>query len=155
MLIDELCKLVYGFDEGLMELLEKLLDPTQETDKAILDEVTKELAVHRGHQDKKSALNELDPIKTEYDVIDKYFRVQQENLAELRRAASKKSIMSTIAKNISVIRGSAFKLEGNERISKMGAVGVSQRMDRRYFLNPDKYNWEFRNYFTSPQASEE
>ncbi len=141
---EELVKLIWAFDKHLVDLLEKNLIPHDPDDKLILSLVSSVLERYLNEKEVKLKMKEFNPAENELEYMETYFRLEHEKQTELMEEAQHKSIFNQIARTISVIRGNAFTTESNPKISPMATVGVSQLMDQRYYMNPDAYEYNFR-----------
>lgn len=141
---ENLKDLIWAYDYNLIELVEKFIDVSQDTDKQMLKSLNDSYLVYKNEKESKSKIKEFNPIENERENVDYFFRLVYEKNAELMEQAQSKSFFSMIAKNINVIRGSGFTSEGNTNISLMGQVGKSWLIDQRYSINPDKYEWQFK-----------
>lgn len=96
---------------------------------------------------KKREINEFNPMLNSYDILLKYNQYDHRKRSDMQKMMHKNSGSFNIFKNISVIRGSAFKSEKNPRINVMGSVRSSQLLDKRIYEDPIKYENDYNDEF--------
>jgi len=144
----QLIELIWAYDHNVIDLVKKLLKEDDETDKKLLVELESAYLEFEQIKKQKATIQEFNPLLNELDDFEYYFEVEHELRAEQMEKATKRSIFTQLAKNISVIRGSAFKTEGATEITRMGTVSTSMLVDMRYYQNPDQYQWEYNQEMT-------
>jgi hypothetical protein len=143
-LTQELIQLIAAYGEHVLKMAKRFLDNSKESDQIILnklEEATKEYVVDR---EERSQISELNPLLNELEYVEQYFRLEHEKQTEMTEQAQSKSVFAAIAKNIHVIRGKGFRSEESEGVSMMGDFEFSRLIDMRYYINPEKYEWQFK-----------
>lgn len=73
-----------------------------------------------------------------------YFEDYNQQMQKIQQELEKDSFLSTI-QNISVVRGSAFKIEGQTKPTKMGKYEHSSSLPQTYFYHPDNFEYQMKN----------
>jgi hypothetical protein len=94
----------------------------------------------------KSTCREFDPYLNELEFVEYFFQLEHEKNSEQMELVEAKSILADFGQRVSVIRGSAFKLDTAGRIGEMGKIGFTHLIDQRYNINPDKYEQDFHDF---------
>ena len=147
LLFEKMIELFNAYNKNLIVMIETLLDLEKKEDLNFIAKIKAEFKKYEKYHELKGNLHELDPYKNEIDYLEKFYRIEQEHQAELMKKISEESFIRTIAKNIRILRGSGFKVEQNDNISMLGTYSTEFPVDRRYFLNPEKYNWELQEFY--------
>ncbi|HUC80955.1 MAG TPA: hypothetical protein VMR70_08570 [Flavisolibacter sp.] len=153
-----LVELIWAYDRGLMELADQHLDRSAYEDKNLLETLSAAFAEYEMEKALKKKVKEFSPFENELELMEQFYRLEQEKNAEMMEKASERSFFSQIGKNISVIRGSGFNSELNKNIAMMGKMEFSRMMDQRYSINPEGYEWNFKltvlgkNYSTDDEV---
>lgn len=148
LLKQQLIELIWAYDHHLIDLVKSRLQEDDENDKLLLHDLETAYTDFELVKQQKAAIQEFSPLQNELEPLEYYFRLEHEQRAEQMEKATSRSIFTQLAKNISVIRGSAFKTEGSTDITRMGTVSTSMLVDMRYFQNPDQYQWEYNQEMT-------
>lgn len=152
----ELTQLIHAYDHHLIEMVKSGLQPdTSEDDKGLLSRLEGAYAQFKKDSEMKNQIKEFNPIENELEYVDMFYRLEHEQQAEMMEQVQRSSIFAQLAKNISVIRGSGFNSETNKSIALMGTVGASRLIDRRYSMNPEAYEWNFKMNATSANYTQE
>ena len=153
-----LFELIWAYDRGIIELAGRHLDKGVAEDNDLLAALHSAFGEYEKEKDLKKKVKEFSPFENELELMEQFYRLEQEKNAEMMEKASERSFFSEMAKNISVIRGSGFKSELNKTITMMGRMEYSRMIDQRYSINPEGYEWNFKlgvlgnNYSTDNEA---
>jgi hypothetical protein len=150
-----LIALIEAYGHHTIDMTKNCLDPEDPMDEELLNSLNAAFRKYKQEADERMQVKELDPIENELQHLELYFQLEHEKQAEMMEEATRQSIFAQLAKNIHVIRGSAFNTELNPEISLMGEVGASHLLDQRYSINPEAYEWNFRLNATTKNYSEE
>ena len=134
-------------------MLENALDLKNEIDEKLMNFCLEEFKKETEIKKLKEKFNELNPIKNNIDLVDKYYRLEKENQAEIAEKVNEGSFWSSI-KNINVIRGIAHKTEDNKNIFMMQNISSEIFIDKMYYVDPEKYSWEFEQFFRNETTNE-
>jgi hypothetical protein len=151
-----LIDLIQAYDHNLVDMVRNIVDPTKDNDKQLLEALEKAYGAYKEEQDRKKSINEFDPRLNEFRHIDLYYRLEVEQNAEAMEAAQGKSVFAQIAKKTIILRGSGY--EGHQgELAQLQEFSVSRLIDKRLYINPDKFEWDFQqnatgnNYTTNPE----
>ena len=157
LLINHIVQLVFSYEELIIDLLNPILKSDDTNDVEILEKVNDTWSNYKEILDKKRRLLELNPFVNQRHLTESYYRKEQEYKVEQMEQAHKDTslLKMGIARNIPVIRGSAFKMEGeNQSINKLGKVETIMHIDKRYYINPSAYELNFQNHILNKNYSE-
>lgn len=143
----EISDLFQAYESHILELLEKSLDRKIDKDAKLIKEFGKVYDDYKKKRDEKKKYSELNPFKNDREFLDKYYQTEMEYNRKLMEKAQENSFMKHLGKSIGTIRGSGFKLEGEEKPNMMGTHSTKIRLDRRTFIDPEKHTWNIYNYF--------
>jgi len=139
-----LINLIAAYDYHVLDMAKEHLDLTGSYDKSLLDKLIAAYETFKEATDARVQIKELDPMENELRYVDLYYRLEREKQAEMMERATSQSIFGQLAKNTTIIRGSGYNTEDNPAIAMLATVGSSRLMDRRYSINPEAYEWNFR-----------
>jgi len=106
----------------------------------------------KSHYMLKKAIKEFDPYINYYQPFKRYVENDNRRMALMQEHIRKKqSDPFGLFKNISVIRGSAFKSEQSDKIMRMGKFSSSKLLDKRIYEDPIKYEENYDKLFNSEQ----
>lgn len=94
----------------------------------------------------KSSVNDLNPMEKEHDLMELYFRLEDEEQRKIMSKEDNNSFMALCKKTI-IVRGNSSKIGDNE-ISPLGKYEYSFMIDMRMYKNPDLFDYS-HNYFSS------
>jgi hypothetical protein len=141
---EDLIALIPAYEKHLVEILVPQLDLSVKEDKALADAVAGAYATYSTELAAKTTIKEFDPFENEWPHLDAFYRLEREIQAENVERAQSGSFFAQIARQVKIIRGSGWKSEDQPEIAMLGTFGVSRLIDRRYYTNPDKFEWQFR-----------
>lgn len=147
-LLNHCMHLIFAYEEIVVEILSACLNMDVDNDKDLFDKIEKNWIEYKKIIEQKKDLLEFNPFINQRAYCELYYRTEHEVQAEQMEHVHKNSQMISlgIARQINVLRGSAFTTEGNSSsISKLGKIETRMYMDKRYFINPDAYEWAFKN----------
>jgi|GEM_PF-2443390 len=136
--------LIAAYDHHLIDMAKEDLDENKAEDKALLESLNDAYAGYKKNIDARLLVKELDPEENELPYFELFYQLEQEKQAEMMEHINRQSFFGQFAKNIHIIRGSAFNSEVNTTITPLAEVGTSRLMDRRHSINPEAYEWIFR-----------
>jgi hypothetical protein len=88
----------------------------------------------------KNEINEIKPFVNQWADAELYYRLEAEYEHKVKeKFMAESGGLMTMFKQIQIIRGRAFKNSRSENITKLHNFSKSYAMDRRHFINPDKY----------------
>ena len=89
----------------------------------------------------------LDPLENERTLVELYYRLEDENKAEMINEISngKDSILGEMTKSVIIVRGNSWKLEGKDEITPLNLIRSSSVLDSRAFKNPDLFESNLNN----------
>lgn len=100
----------------------------------------------------KKGIKEFNPYLNYYQPFRRYLEHENLKMAIMQEHIQKNNQGSLgLFKNISVIRGSAFKNEQSDLITKMGKFSSSKLLDKRIYEDPIKYEDNYDKLFNSDQ----
>lgn len=100
----------------------------------------------------KKEIKEFDPYINYYKPFKRYLENDNRKMALMQEHIRKnKSGSFGLFKNISVIRGSAFKSEQSDKITRMRKFSSSKLLDKRIYEDPIKYEENYDKLFNSDQ----
>lgn len=151
-----LIDLIQAYDHNLVDMVRNIVDSTKDNDKQLLEALEKAYGAYKEEQDRKRTINEFNPRMNEFRHIDLYYRLEVEQNTEAMEAAQGKSVFAQIAKKTIILRGSGY--EGHQgEVAQLQEFSVSRLIDKRLYINPDKFEWDFQqnatgnNYSTNPE----
>jgi len=150
-----LIDLIQAYDHNLVDMVRNIVDPTKDNDKQLLDALEKAYGAYKKEQDRKKGISEFDPRLNEFRHIDLYYRLEVEQNAEAMEAAQGKSVFAQIAKKTIILRGSGYESHQG-KVAQLQEFSVSRLIDKRLYINPDKFEWDFQqnatgnNYTNNP-----
>jgi len=142
-------QLIFAYEKLIIEILTIHLKEESETDLIFLNKIKEVWEEHEKNLTKKRSLVELNPFINQRQLVNLYYRSEQEYQIEMKEEALKNSSIMKfgLGRNVPVIRGCAFKMEGNnDRINKMGKIENEVYIDKRYFINPAAYEFTYQNH---------
>jgi hypothetical protein len=128
-----------------VDLVQPNLDANRESDQQLMLKMNEGYSEYQKENELRNSLKEFNPFQNELESLELFFRLESEKQAEMIERASSKSIFTQIARTISVIRGSAYKVESNPEITKMETISTTMLVDQRYDIDPDYYEWVYQN----------
>jgi len=140
----ELIALIPAYEKHLVDLLLRALNESVEEDQELAEAVRMAYAVYSAELEAKLTIKEFNPFENEWTQLDAFYRLEREIQAENLEKAQSETVFAQIAKQITVIRGSGWNSEDQPAIAMLQTFGVSRLIDRRYYTNPDKFEWRFR-----------
>lgn len=89
----------------------------------------------------KGKINDLSPNQNEYNLMELYYRLEHENQAKMMEEVKegKGTFLEHLGKTSVIVRGNAWKLDGQDEIRKLGSHQHSIFVDGRIYKNPDLY----------------
>lgn len=141
---DELIALIPAYEKHLVDMLLPKLDQSVKKDQELAEAVRTAYAMYSTELEAKTTIKEFDPFENEWTQLDAFYRLEREIQAENIEKAQSGSVFAQIARQVTIIRGSGWNSESQQEISMLQTFGVSRLMDRRYYTNPDKFEWRFR-----------
>lgn len=96
----------------------------------------------------KNSIKEFSPYNNYYQPFKRYLEYDYRKMALMQdQMRNMENGLFGLIKNISVIRGSAFKSEQSNIITKLATISTSRLLDKRIFEDPIKYEENYNNLF--------
>ncbi|AYN00243.1 hypothetical protein [Chryseobacterium sp. 3008163] len=110
-------------------------------DKSLKEFFTKTLDSYNEMCVFKSKINDLSPNQNEYNLMELYYRLEHENQAKMMEEVKegKGTFLEHLGKTSVIVRGNAWKLDGQDEIRKLDSHQHSILVDGRIYKNPDLY----------------
>lgn len=140
----ELGKLVFeSYHDYLYEEVTALVK-----DEAFLGPLKQSLDAYHEMRKMKTAINDLNPVKNEHDLMDLYYKLEQEEHQKMMHQADdgENSILA-LAKQVIIVRGNSWKI-GNNPVNPLGKMERSFVLDQKMFKDPDLFDYT-HHYFKS------
>lgn len=151
LVIDEvqngLCNLILNAYKGeLLDWVKEVVGSTKE-DKEFLKPLEMTFNYYIKIKELKDGNKHLDPLENERSLVELYYRLEDENKAEMMNEISmgKGSFLAEMSKSIIVVRGNSWKLEGKKEITPLSLISSSSVLDSRAFKNPDLFESNLNN----------
>ena len=157
-LSQQLKELVFAFQSTLIEVLNEYLDKEKDVDRMIINNATEGWEEQKKIIERKIETNELKPSVNQRFLLDLYSRIDaQQNSEKVAKSHNNSDMVRLgIASRISVLRGSGFKMDGSDLpITRLSKIEVRMPIDRRYFINPGKYELLYQNQINKNYNFEE
>lgn len=140
----KLAKLVFeSYHDYLYEKLAALV-----ADETFLDPVKRSLDAYHEMRKMKTAINDLNPVKNEHDLMDLYYKLEhEENQKMMHQADDRENSILSLAKQVVIVRGNSWKM-GDNPVSPLGKVEHSFVLDQKMFKDPDLFDYT-HHYFKS------
>ena len=97
-------------------------------------------------RDVKISINDLNPRKNEYDLMNLYFTLEQEEQHKMMHKInnSENSFLSMV-KQTTIVRGHSWKIRDND-ISPLGNIKYSFALDLNMYRNPDLFDYSHSTF---------
>lgn len=140
---EQLSTLIFdAYHKSLYDLIESAVDARKE--RKFLAPLKKALAEYEKIKIFK-AIKELDPIENERNLIDLYYRLEHESQAKLMNQREDRGGLSRLFKSVEIVRGRAWKTDGNDEVTPMALIQTSMMIDSRAYKNPVTYERNLEN----------
>ena len=141
---------VDAYGSEFIEYFERFIDKGKFS--TFLAELKEHNNTLESHYMLKKEIKEFDPYINYYQPFKRYLENDNRKMALMQEHIRKnKSGSFGLFKNISVIRGSAFKSEQSDKITRMGKFSSSKLLDKRIYEDPIKYEENYDKLFNSDQ----
>jgi len=154
-LLGQLKELIWAYDHHLVDMITPLIDLESKADQNFLKEVNGAFEEYLKVKGLKQKISEFNPVLNEPEDYEYYYQIEQEQRAKMMEKAGQMSFIGQLAKEISIIRGNAFKVESSKDITRTAEVSTSMLLDMRYYRNPDAYEFNFQQQFKKDYDTEE
>lgn len=144
---EKLIELIQGYEQHLIDQLKLYLDLSVQADIDLFESVSKAFEEYDDIKKRKAAIPELNPFNNDITILEKYYRIEHEYQAEQMNEAQDKSFMRAIGKEFGIVRGMAFKMESRPEISILNPYSSGIHIDRRSYIDADRYFWQVENFF--------
>lgn len=144
--VKEECKLTLGrlifeaYHDHIYRIILNYLSNSR-ADKNLKEYFTKILDSYNEMCEFKAKINDLSPNQNEYNLMDLYYRLEHENRAKMMKEVKegKGTFLEHLGKTSVIVRGNAWKLDGQDEIRKLSNHQHSILVDGRIYKNPDLY----------------
>lgn len=136
-------KLIFdAYHEHLYNIVTDLLSSSA-ADKKLKNYFTEVLDSYKEMREFKGKINDLSANQNEYNLMDLYYRLEHENKAKMMEEAKegKGTFLEHMGKTTVIVRGNAWKLDGQDEIRKLESIEHSVIVDGRIYKNPDLYEY--------------
>ncbi len=127
-------------------LYERITEQIQ--DESFLNPLKESIDLYHQIREIKTSINDLNPQKNEYNLMDLYYNLEHEEhqklMTEIRNGD--KSFLSMIKSTI-IVRGHSWKIKDNE-VRPLGKIEHSFSLDLNMYKNPDLFDYKY-NLFNS------
>lgn len=137
-----LIKEAYG--ASLYELIESKITKSR-GDKEFLEKIRVSLNEYLQDKSERESINEFNPYLNEDELINLYYRLQNESQTKASQNSRKKSIFAELASTKIIVRGNSWKI-GDKEISPLRKVSVSAMIDRRAYKDPEAFEISLNNF---------
>lgn len=130
------------YHESLLKIAEKELSPKK--DKKLLQALKDALDGYKEMRNFKIAVKDLDPRENEQDLMNLYYRLEHESQATLMKNTKKEGFLSML-RDVTVVRGKAFKADDNKQIVPLQRIQSSMLMNGDAYKNPIAFERKLEN----------
>lgn len=143
----KLAELIFEvYHESLLDLIKKNLTNSKK-DKDFLISLQKALDEYSKMRESKATIKDLDPRENERNLMDLYYRLEHENQAKMMKNSDKdENSFLSMMKNLTIVRGRAWKNDDSEDILPLGLIESSMMIDIRAYKNPTVYEQNLENF---------
>lgn len=144
---NKLAELIFEvYHESLLDLIKKNLTKSKK-DKDFLIPLQKSLDEYSKMREFKAKIKDLDPRENERNLMDLYYRLEHENQAKMMKNTDKdENSFLFMMKNMTIVRGRAWKNDDAEDILPLGLIESSMMIDTRAYKNPTVYEQNLENF---------
>ena len=144
---NKLAELIFEvYHESLLDLIKKNLTKSKK-DKDFLIPLQKALDEYSKMREFKAKIKDLDSRENERNLMDLYYRLEHENQAKMMKNTDKdENSFLSMMKNMTIVRGRAWKNDDAEDILPLGLIESSMMIDTRAYKNPTVYEQNLENF---------
>jgi hypothetical protein len=114
------------------------------TDEKFLNPLKNALNDYHKVTEMKASINDLNPMENEHDLMNLYYRLEQEEKQKLmHKINNDDNSFLSLAKTTVIVRGNSWKINDNE-VSPLGTFEKSMFLDMRMYKNPDLFDYNYR-----------
>ena len=115
-----------------------------------LERISSHYAKFCNQLDLKNELWEFQPLVSQTNAFNRFNELYRSKMNESIDMSMKKSGgLISLAQKVVLAKGGGWKMRNQDEIRKLGHVQTSYIVPRFYFINPEKFEWEFQNNILS------
>lgn len=144
---ENLIKLIFkAYGKRTLEFIKNNHEVVKKTE--FLAPIIKGLEEYEEVIKQKKSINDINPYENERSLVNLYYKLEAEENSKAMEKAYKNDPFTALSKNVAIVRGNGWKLDGKDEVSGFNKFESVLTVDMRMYKNPDWYELKLREVWT-------